>query len=309
MRTIHCIGVAVVDALSGPLERYPVPRLETQVTTEKVTFLPGGGAVNTACALGRMGLSAALFTKVGKDLMGSFLLKELQKCGVETQAVRQSEQDATPFTFVGIHPQGDRTFIHTPASNKTLTIDDIDVHRLIDTDFLLYQDLWAMPRLDARSGAELLATARKAGVTTLLDECWGFGPKKPILDSILPHVSYFLPSIDDLRPIFPGASADEIATALLDAGTQTVILKMGADGCLYARGSERIRIPALPADVTDTTGAGDCWNAGFIAGLAYGEEALTAAKIGNACAAFCIESVGGSSGVPAFAAVRWRAIQ
>jgi sugar/nucleoside kinase (ribokinase family) len=102
-------------------------------------------------------------------------------------------------------------------------------------------------------------------------------------------------------PFSPAPALTRSQLRLLDAGTQTVILKMGADGCLYARGSERIRIPALPADVTDTTGAGDCWNAGFIAGLAYGEEALTAAKIGNACAAFCIESVGGSSGVPAFA--------
>lgn len=201
MRTIHCIGVAVVDALSGPIGRYPVPRLETQVTTERVSFLPGGGAVNTSSALARMGLPAAVFSKVGADLMGSFLLGELQKCGVETSGIRQSEQDSSPFTFVGIHPQGDRTFIHTPGANKTFCIEDIDLKKLLDTDFLLYQDLWAMPRLDTHSGVELLTMARKAGVTTLLDECWGFGPRKPTFEAMLPSCDYVLPSLDDMRAI------------------------------------------------------------------------------------------------------------
>lgn len=309
MKTIHCLGVAVVDALSDPIERYPVPRLETQVTTDKVCFHPGGGAVNTASALARMGLPAALFTKIGKDFMGAFLLLELEKLGVDTTGMRVSAEDATPFTFVGIHPAGDRTFIHTPGANKTLSLEDLDWKRLLSTDYLVYQDLWAMPRLDGGSGAEILAMARKAGVTTLLDECWGFGPKKDVLERLLPHASYVLPSIDDMQAIYPGASADEIAGALLQRGAGAVVLKMGADGCLFARGKERARIEALPADVTDTTGAGDCWDAGFVAALASGEDPLAAVKIGNACAAFGIECVGGSNGVPAYAAVRARAMR
>lgn len=303
MKTIHCIGVAVVDALSGPIERYPVPRLETQVTTEKVSFLAGGGAVNTASALGRMGLAAAVFSKVGRDLMGTFLIQELEKCGVETTGVRQSAKDATPFTFVGIHAKGDRTFIHTPGANKTLSIEDFDLKRLLDTDFLLYQDLWALPRLDAFSGVELLSMARKAGVVTLLDECWGFGPNRVVFESMVPHCDYVLPSLDDMQAIYPGATPEDIAARLLDLGAGTVALKKGADGAMLAYGKERECLPAFSANVVDTTGAGDCWNAGFIAGLAQGEDSLTAARIANACAAFGIEAVGGASGVPTYAAV------
>jgi hypothetical protein len=94
---------------------------------------------------------------------------------------------------------------------------------------------------------------------------------------------------------------------LLEQGARTVVLKMGRNGCLVARGSDRIQVPSLPAKVVDTTRAGDCWDAGFIAGLASGEDILAAARIGNACAAFGIEAVGCSTGLPDYSAVRRRA--
>jgi ribokinase len=100
-----------------------------------------------------------------------------------------------------------------------------------------------------------------------------------------------------------------MAGQLLESGARAAVLKMGRDGCLIAQGSDRIRVPALPATIVDTTGAGDCWDAGFIAGLASGADIATAARLGNACAAFCIEAVGGSSGVPGYAEVQRRAAQ
>ena len=48
MKAVHCLGVAVMDALSGPIDRYPEPRRRPQVNTENVRLQPGGGAVNTA---------------------------------------------------------------------------------------------------------------------------------------------------------------------------------------------------------------------------------------------------------------------
>jgi sugar/nucleoside kinase (ribokinase family) len=84
---------------------------------------------------------------------------------------------------------------------------------------------------------------------------------------------------------------------------------MGQDGCLIAQGTNCVRVPAFSANVVDTTGAGDCWDAGFIAALASGEDIHTAARIGNACAAFCIEAVGGSTGVPGYQSVQQRAAQ
>ncbi len=140
MATIHCTGILVADALSGPLEAYPVPRLRVQSVTQSIRFMLGGGAGNTSAALGKLGLDVAVFSKVGDDPNGAFLIRQLASAGVETAGVRVSADDSTPFTFVGIHPDGDRTFIHTPGANKTFTVADLDVERLLSAKFLLYQE-------------------------------------------------------------------------------------------------------------------------------------------------------------------------
>ena len=305
----------VVDALSGPIGEYPVPKVRTQVNTQTIRFLPGGGAANTAAALGRMGLDAGVFSKVGADLTGEFLVHDLHRVGVDTSGVVMCESETTPFTFVGIHGDGDRTFIHTPGANLTFGMADIDVEALLSADMLFYQDFWVKPAIDGAPGAELMAEAQRRGVVTLLDECWGLGPNRETFEMMLPHCDYVMPSLDDMRAIYGErasvsslASSRDIAARLLGLGVGTVVVKMGAEGCMVAQGDETTHVPALSAKVIDTTGAGDCWDAGFIAGLIEGEDLVTSARLGNACAAFCIEAVGGAAGVPSYDAVKARAL-
>jgi sugar/nucleoside kinase (ribokinase family) len=269
--------------------------------------MPGGGAANTPSALARMGLAVRSFSKVGDDLNGRFIRDELEKLGVDTSGICVSAADTTPFTFVGIHPDGDRTFIHTPGANVTFNLNDLNIEKVVSGDFLLYHDLWVLPAMDGKPAATLLERARRQGTVTCLDEGFGYGPKCELLEAMLPHCDYVTPSYDDLQAIYPGTTAEELATRLLDLGATTAVVKMGSKGCMVARGTDRIQIAPPEAKVVDTTGAGDCWDAGFLAALASGEDLHTAAKIGNACAAFCIEAVGGSTGVPSYEEVRERA--
>jgi sugar/nucleoside kinase (ribokinase family) len=309
MPRIHCVGILVVDLLSGPIKQYPVPRVQTQITTDWIRVMPGGGAANTPSALARMGLAVTSFSKVGNDFNGEFIRNELQRVGVDVACIGISPEGSTPFTFVGIHSDGDRTFIHTPGTNITFTLADIDWDRALACEFLLYHDLWTLPALDGKPAASLLAEARRRGVVTFLDEGFGYGPRRESLEAMLPHCDYVTPSFDDLQAIYPNSSAPELADRLLGLGAGTVVLKMGRAGCFVAHGDLRAQVPALPAQLVDTTGAGDCWNAGFIAALAAGEDLTTAARIGNACAAFGIEAVGGATGVPSYEAVRQRALK
>jgi sugar/nucleoside kinase (ribokinase family) len=307
MKKIHCFGGVVVDMLNGPIPEYPVPRLKTQVTAKWIRIMPGGGAANVPSALARMGMAVSTFSKVGDDFYGEFIRRELQQLGVDASGICVSARDNTACTFVGIHPDGERTFIHTPGANVTLSLADVNLEALLACDYLLYHDLWALPGMDGQPAATLLAEAQKRGVVTFLDEDFGYGPQRELLEVMLPHCDYVTPSFDDLQSVYPGTSPEELAARLLAQGARTAVIKMGREGCLVARGADRIRLPALPAQAVDTTGAGDCWDAGFLAALAAGENLPTAARIGNSCAAFCIEAVGGSTGVPPYAAVRQRA--
>ena len=299
----------MLDLLNGPIEQYPVPRVQSQVTAKWIRMMPGGGAANMPSAVARMGLPVSSFAKVGDDLNGEFIARELAKLGVDTTGIRVSPGDATAFTFVGVRADGDRTFIHTPGANLNFKLSDLDLDHVLATEFLLYHDLNVLPELDGKPAASLLAEAQRRGILTLLDEDFGYGPKLEPLAAMLPYCDYVIPSFDDLLAVFPGAAPEEMAGQLLILGARAAVLKMSRDGCLIAQGSIRIRVPALPANIVDTTGAGDCWDAGFIAGLASGEDVVTAARLGNACAAFCIEAVGGSTGVPYYEAVKRRASQ
>ena len=270
---------------------------------------PGGGAANTPSALARMGLPVTAFSKVGNDPNGSFILHELRQAGVDAAGVAVSTKDTTPFTFVGIHADGDRTFIHTPGSNVTFCLDDLELDRVLDCQFLLYQDLWVLPGMDGVPAATLLAAAQERGVVTFLDEAFGYGPKCDSLEAMLPHCDFVIPSFDDLQILYPNSSAQDLADRLMGMGAGSVVIKMGPKGCMVAHDGVCTQVSAYPANVVDTTGAGDCWDAGFIAALSRGKDPVAAAKIGCACAAFGIEAVGGSTGVPCYDLVQQRAQQ
>ncbi len=299
----------MVDLLSGPIHQYPIPKVKSQITTEWIRMAPGGGAANTPSALARMGLEVTAFSKVGNDPNGSFILHELRQVGVDASGVSVSTKDSTPFTFVGIHADGDRTFIHTPGSNVTFCIEDMDLDRALDCQFLLYQDLWVLPGLDGVPAATLLAAAQERGIVTFLDEAFGYGPKPESLEAMLPHCDFFIPSFDDLQVLYPNSSAEDLADRLIGMGAGSVVIKMGPKGCMVAHDGVCTQVPAYPANVKDTTGAGDCWDAGFIAALSCGKDPVAAAQIGCACAAFGIEAVGGSTGVPCYDLVQQRAQQ
>ncbi|MBN1351438.1 carbohydrate kinase family protein [candidate division KSB1 bacterium] len=303
MKRINCLGVVVADALSKPLTRYPVPGEVTQVITESIRFMPGGGAANTSAALGQMGLSVSLFSKIGNDVIGEFVLNELKRSGVDVSHSCRSRNESTPFTYVAIHPDGNRTFIHTPGTNLSFSISEIDYRVLLNADFLLYQDIWVLPEIDGPTGADLLAEARRRGVITLLDECWGLGPNRGVWEQMLPHADYVLPSFDDMQAIYPGASPHDLIRRFQTYGVENIILKMGKDGCLVSTNGNLTALPSAATEIIDTTGAGDCFDAGFIAGLAHGLPCVPAAKIGNLAAAACVRHIGGAVGIPPFQAL------
>jgi sugar/nucleoside kinase (ribokinase family) len=199
---------------------------------------------------------------------------------------------------VGIHPGGDRSFIHTPGSNLTFSIKDLDLEALYSCKVLLYQDMWVLPKLDRQFAPKILAEAQKRGIVTLLDECYGLGPDREVFEAALPHCDVVLPSYDDMRHIYPGLAPRRVAACLLKQGARCVVLKLGSRGCLVASDGGLTELPSTATKIVDTTGAGDCFDAGFVAGLVNGLNSADAAKIGTLAAAACIRNVGGAVGIP-----------
>ena len=91
------------------------------------------------------------------------------------------------------------------------------------------------------------------------------------------------------------------AETILGMGPHTLVIKRGEYGAILFREDGHFMVPGyLLQEVFDPTGAGDCFNAGFIAGLAHGLSDLQAARVGAAAAAACIRSLGGAVGIPKY---------
>jgi hypothetical protein len=243
-----------------------------------------------------MGMRPKLFSRLGDDFAGRFLLEELNRCGVDTANVKVVPGDSSAFTLVGIHLDGGHSFVHTSGANAHLALADLALDRLCACDILMYQDFGALPALDGLAGAFVLGEAKKAGVTTVLDEdMW---PGLDALAKVLPAVDYFLPGRETVERLLPGCDLGSSARRFQDMGAKTVVIKMSKEGCLCLENGTLSAFPSVADKVVDTTGAGDSFDAGFLAGLTIGLSTDQCIRLASHTAAAKIANVGGSGGIP-----------
>ncbi|MEP0841464.1 MAG: sugar kinase [Phycisphaerae bacterium] len=301
MSDIVNVGICTVDAIGQTIDSYPPPGGLRMF--DKLTLTTGGNAVNCSIALGKMGVPCDVVVKVGQDALGEFVLSECARHGVGTAGVIRSGAVHTPYTFVCVMPDGQRSFFHTVGTNGTLCFDDIDLGLIRRARFCFVTGTMVMPTFDGQQTARLLSEARKAGVVTLLDTVYldSATPQQwhAAIDPALPVLDYFIPSFPEARAITGLSEPAEIARALQEAGCRNVVIKLDERGvfCRQASGQETW-VPAYRVErVVDTTGAGDCWSAGFLVGLREGLPVPEAALLGNATAAHCIQAPGASTGI------------
>lgn len=308
MSDIVNVGICCVDAIAQTIDDYPPPgglRL-----FDRLTLTTGGNATNCSIALGKMGVACDAIVKVGNDALGEFVISELRKHGVNTDGVIHADGIHTPYTFVCVLTGGQRSFFHTMGANGTLCYDDVNLDIIRQAKFCFVTGTMVMATFDGEHTARVLGEAQKAGAKTLLDtvyldsapaEQWhaAIHPALPVLD-------YFIPSQPEAKAITGLDDPADIARAFQDRGCKNVVVKLDEEGafCRDADGAEA-RVPAYRIDrVVDTTGAGDCWSAGFLAGLHSGLAMPEAALLGNATAAHCIQAPGASTGIVSLEEIR-----
>jgi len=271
----------------------------------------GGSASITAVAAARLGLRVALAAAVGDDPAGRFMLGQLGAEGVDTAPVAVRPAAPTGMT-VALSAGGDRAILTATGAVSTLTARDVPPELLgrarhvhVSSYFLVAESLG--PGL-----AELLRTAQASGASTSLDTNWDpaqrWGDER--LAAALAHVSLLLPNEAEALQLAGGAlgRADgatlEQAVSVLTAAGPRLVVKLGARGALCADGTRYYLAEPPPVTVTDTTGAGDCFNAGVIAGLLSGEDLPSAVALGCAAGAASTRAPGGTAGAPDLATAR-----
>jgi sugar/nucleoside kinase (ribokinase family) len=260
-----------------------------------IDLVIGGSGSITAVAAARLGLRVALAAAIGDDPAGSFMLGQLAAAGVDTNALVVRTDAPTGMT-VALSEGKDRAILTAAGAVATLTPRDVPAGLLATARHVHVSSYFLVERSLGPGLAALLEAARAAGARTSLDtnwdpaQRWGDGDLRAALaatDLLLPNET------EALR--LSGAASLPQAMAALGPG---LVIKLGARGALWAEEGQCYRAEPPPVTPVDATGAGDCFNAGVIAGLLGGLDLAGAVALGCAVGAASTQAPGGIANCP-----------
>jgi sugar/nucleoside kinase (ribokinase family) len=263
-----------------------------------ISLVIGGSAAITAVAAARLGLRVALAAAVGPDPAGRFMLDQLSASGVDISFVAVREDAPTGMT-VALSRGGDRAILTALGAMASLTAADVPVSLLTEARHV-HASSWFLLENSLGPGlAGLFSAARAAGATTSLDTNWDPAERwtgEPLSHAIA-AADLLLPNEAEALRLSSALSLDEAITKLAVAGSRLVV-KLGERGALCVEGPARYQVSLPPVVPADTTGAGDCFNAGLIAGLLDGMDLPRAAALGCAVGALSTAAPGGTASAP-----------
>jgi sugar/nucleoside kinase (ribokinase family) len=258
----------------------------------------GGSAAITAVAAARLGLSVELVAAVGTDPAGDFMLGELSRQGVGTAAVAVRDDVPTGMT-VALSAGADRAILTALGAVASLTTQDVPAGLLARARHVHVSSYFLLERSLGPGLAAMLAAARATGAATSLDTNWDpagtWGDDH--LFAALAQTDVLLPNEAEALRIAGEPTVMAAAQTLSAAGPRLAV-KLGERGALCADGPVWHRAELPPVTPVDATGAGDCFNAGLIAGLLHGLALADATTLGCAVGALSTSAAGGTAGCP-----------
>ncbi|QIK65263.1 sugar kinase [Nocardioides sp. HDW12B] len=288
---VVAVGVHVLDVHVRHVETLPEGS-EGQLV-EQVSLSPAGTAGGTAVVLAKLGLQVSGVGATGRDPAGRLLRTLLSDHGVDVSGLVERDEQ-TSASVIPVRPNGDRPAWHCIGANGAFTLDDVDLDLVAAADLL---HLGGPEFLGGEAAGRLLGHARAHGTVTSMDL---LAPGDPdmlawVADA-LPHVDHLLPNDEQLRGLTGIEDLTEAARALVGRGVGRVAVTAGGDGALVVSADEAVAVPAYDVTVVDTTGCGDAFSAGYLAGVLAGRSPVAAAAWGNAAAAQVAQGLGTDHG-------------
>jgi sugar/nucleoside kinase (ribokinase family) len=281
-----------VDMIMGPVPPWPLPGTETFVTHSEIRA--GGPAGNTALALQALTVSHRIICNVGSDVFGRWLMESFG------DQAKQWDVAKTPTTIsVAVeHPGGERSFITAPGNLEHQTAEGILAAlpaKARHGDIALFTGVFLYPKLLVSFGA-IFNTVSRLGYKVALDTGWppgGWSEEiKRLASSWLAHCDHVLLNEIESQSLSGKLSIAEAAKWLSERAKPeaAIIIKRGASGASAWQGGLMTEVSAPKVKVVDTTGAGDAFNAGYLAACLRGAEIARALQEGIEIASAAIAS-------------------
>ena len=308
MKKVIGIGNALTDMLVNlrsdqVLEKFDLPRgsmslvnAEQQKEISKsVSGLPytlslGGSADNTIRAMARLGCKVGFIGKVGRDSTGDFFESALDNLGIQPFILRGEERSGKCVSLVS--PDGERTLVTHLGAAVEMKAEDL-TPEIFDGYDCLYVEGYLVQDHNLIRGA--IRMAKELGLKVAIDLA-SFNVVEENLDFLREVISEYVDIVfanEDEARAFSGEEEPVNALQYISTMCDLVIVKIGMRGALIKQGSEVSHVGIMAAAKrVDTTGAGDFYAAGFLAGMCEGLSLRQCGTIGAITAGKVIEIVG-----------------
>jgi sugar/nucleoside kinase (ribokinase family) len=302
---ILCCGSIVADIVVQP-----VSQLSWGKTTwiDSIQLNLGGNGASTSFTLGKLGIPVRLIGAVGTDQFGRDLLGELQSVGVDVTYIERLEHLPTAVSIALVHPDGSRALLQQPGASRDAYAAGFEFKsQFVDgCSHLHLANIFALKQFQHHAH-KILSSARDRGWRTSIDTGWD--PQERWMDTLqpcLPYIETLFVNLDEATHLTGTHDPMAAADFLVGCGPGQVVVKLGSNGCLVVTRTGRFSSPAFPVKALDSTGAGDCFVAGFLAALKRGFDLREAARFANAVGALSVQRLGAVTGIADFeATLEW----
>jgi sugar/nucleoside kinase (ribokinase family) len=278
--------------------------LDFSIDTQRISNISiqnGGDCLNAAIDLRRLGNTIGLAGLVGNDILGRYLLDVLKNNQIETKGVRITDEARTSSVIAAINSKGERVFFYYGGTNDLFSFEDLKPAEIEQFDIIHVGGTFLLPCFDGDGAAKLFELAHQFGKLTTMDVTWDTtGRWMQIIEPCLKHLDLFMPSVGEAEKITGETRPENMAKVLIGQGVKNVIVKLGKEGCYVNAFGQNFYFPAYDVPVVDTTGAGDSFVSGILTGISRGWNIKKSVRFASAVSAFCIQSLGATTGVPSF---------
>lgn len=244
--------------------------VQTEQLVDAADLTVGGSGAITACGAARLGIDVATVGVMGDDDFGRIQRQRMQALGVDVSAVEMDPDLSTGLTIV-LSPDGNRSLVTFPGSIAALTAERIDRVHLASARHVHVAAFYLQRGL--HSGLiEVLRYARRQGATTSLDPNWDPSESWLEVKQLLPEVDFFMPNLAEAEAISGASGAESAGRELLGIGAGSVVIKCGREGAVEVNAEGLLRASPPQVDAVDATGAGDSFNAAYLAAFLRGFE-------------------------------------
>ncbi|MFX1598588.1 MAG: carbohydrate kinase family protein [Promethearchaeota archaeon] len=285
------VGAALIDMVAM-VERFP--HTDDEVYVPELRIGSGGSAANFAVACSRLELRTGFIGKIGKDFLGDLLIRDFRTEGVDTRGIVRTAKIHTGMVYIPVDPNGNRRMFAFSGAANMLDSNDLDRSYIDSTRLLHIASLKNIAVLESAAeyakGRNILVSLNPGAL--IADQ----GYEKA--EKLLSITDIYISSMNEVERLLNIKEPKKATEKLLQLGITKVAITLGSKGCVVADGRAQHSVPNFKVEVADTTGAGDAFTAGFIAGLLRNLDLRECGRMGNATAALAITELGARNGLP-----------